>query len=142
MIATPARSVEQRRSALIKANEIRALRSAQKKAWKKMRDRAESSASFAAMVMEPPEWAQTWKVIDALCSLRTMGIVAATTLLRQTRASDAKTLGGLSDRQRREIADALEEWSWGKRNDRCPQCAGRMAPNAARCLDCWRAEAA
>jgi hypothetical protein len=142
MIATPARSVEQRRSALAKANEIRALRSAQKKAWKKMRDRAEAYASFSAMVMEPPEWAQTWKVLDALCALWTMGPVAAASLLRQTRASDVKTLGGLTARQRLEIADALEEWSWGKRKDRCPQCAGPMAPNAARCLECWRAEAA
>lgn len=93
----PERTVQQRRQALDRANEIRALR-AQLKTDLKAR-----GTSPLAVIAEPPEWALTMPVLKVMLATRGVGPVKATKVLNRTRCSASKTLGGLSDRQRAEL---------------------------------------
>ena len=100
---TPERSPDQRIDALNKANQVRTRRAALK------RDLKAGRASLAALLLDPPAFIETAKVLDMLLALPKVGRVKATKLLNSARVSPSKTFGGLSDRQRAELAERLNQ---------------------------------
>jgi hypothetical protein len=99
--AAPERSLVQRMDALSKANEIR-MRRAQLK-----RDLKSSRTSIHQLLLDPPEWIETAKVLDMLLAVPKYGRVKANKILTQCRISPSKTIGGLSERQRTELVQML-----------------------------------
>jgi hypothetical protein len=96
--AAPARSFTQRMDALDTANEVRTFRAAKK------RDLKAGRASVRELLLDPPEQMQTMKVFDLLLATPKYGRVKVNRLLTTCRMSPSKTLGGMSDRQRSELA--------------------------------------
>jgi hypothetical protein len=97
----PERSLEQRRLALLRANVIRSARAE----WKRQAHRGE--VSVRDMLLEPGELFESMKIIDLLLARPKVGRVKATTMLRIAATSPTKTLGGLTVRQRGELARLL-----------------------------------
>jgi hypothetical protein len=93
----PERSLDQRMEALKRANDIRVQRARLKKELK------DGRASIEAVLLDPPDYVGTAKVIDMLMAVPKFGRVKAARLLNQCRISQSKTVGGLSDRQRAEL---------------------------------------
>lgn len=100
---TPVRSLPQRMDALQKANEIRTRRAQLKKELKN------GDKDIVDVLDNPPQYLLTAKVIDILLVVPKFGRVKATRVLQRCRVSQAKTVGGLSDRQRAELIDTLEK---------------------------------
>lgn len=98
---TPVRSLPQRMEALHKANDIRSRRAQLKKELKS------GDADIIEVLKNPPEYLLTAKIIDLLLVVPKFGRVKATRVLTRCRISQAKTVGGLSDRQRAELIDLL-----------------------------------
>ena len=101
--AAPDRSPDQRSAALNRANEIRTLRAQLK------RDIKAGRTSIATLLLDPPSWLQTAKVSDILLALPKVGRVKAMKTLDSCRVSPSKTFGGLTDRQRAELASRLNQ---------------------------------
>ena len=93
----PERSLDQRMEALRRANEIRVRRAQLKK------DLKLGSVQIEHILNDPPEYVATAKVFDMLLAVPKLGRVKATRFLNQCRISQAKTVGGLSERQRAEL---------------------------------------
>ena len=93
----PVRSLDQRMEALARANDIRVKRAQLKK------DLKSGDASIEQILRDPPEYVSTAKVFDMLMAVPKFGRVKATRFLNQCRISQAKTVGGLSERQRAEL---------------------------------------
>ena len=89
--------------ALRKANEIRSQRAQLKKELKS------GELDIIAVLENPPEFLKTAKVIDLLLVVPKFGRVKATRVLTRCRISQAKTVGGLSERQRTELCETLEK---------------------------------
>jgi len=89
--------------ALRKANEIRSQRAQLKKELKS------GELDIIAVLENPPEFLKTAKVIDLLLVVPKFGRVKATRVLTRCRISQAKTVGGLSDRQRAELVETLHK---------------------------------
>jgi len=100
---TPVRSLPQRMEALQKANAIRSQRAQLKK------DLKNGDADILEVLTGPPEFLMTAKVIDLLLVVPKFGRVKATRVLTRCRISQAKTVGGLSDRQRAELIELLQK---------------------------------
>jgi len=94
------RTDEQRMAALRRANEIRVLRS-------HLKQNVTGPAHAAALILDPPDYIATMKVEDLLRAVPKYGRVKVGVFMRTVRVSPAKTVGGLSDRQRAEIAKEL-----------------------------------
>ena len=99
--AAPERSLQQRMDALARANDIRSLRAQLK------RDIKAGRTQLVPLVLEPPQYLETAKVYDLLLATPRYGRIKANKVLSTCRISPSKTFGGLSDRQRREIASLL-----------------------------------
>jgi hypothetical protein len=97
----PGRSVEQRRQALQRANAVRTARAKLKK------DLASGKANLAPMILDPPDFASSAKVVDLLVSLPKIGQVKAHQILSHARIAPTKTLGGLTGRQRSELLNLI-----------------------------------
>jgi len=100
-IAAPERSRVQRMDALGEANRIRTKRAELKRDMKAGRVRARD------VLLDPPEWADTMKVVNLLLAAPKLGRVKATAILRRADVSPSKTLSGLSTRQRAALAATL-----------------------------------
>lgn len=96
--STPDRSLSQRMEALQRANDVRHDRAVLKRELKAGRVR------LADLLVDPPEYLWTAKVFDLLLAAPKIGRVKANKILTGARISPSKTIGGLSDRQRRELA--------------------------------------
>lgn len=59
------------------------------------------------LLSSPPEYVMTAKVFDMLLAVPKYGRVKANRVLNQCRISPAKTIGGLSERQRGELVAML-----------------------------------
>ncbi len=91
----------QRRAALEHANRVRSLRAQMKAAIK-------AGELHPAMVLvEPPAAVGSMKVYDLLLKAPRFGPVKARKVLRACEVSPVKTVAGLTERQRRELAEAL-----------------------------------
>ena len=98
---TPERSPDQRLDALSRANEVRALRAQLK------RDLKAGRVSIGPLLLDPPPYLETANVFDMLLTLPKYGRVKVTKILQSCGVSPSKTFGGLSDRQRLELAERL-----------------------------------
>lgn len=98
---TPERSHDQRMAALKRANGIRSARA------KLKRDLKAGRASIHDLLHTPPDYVLTAKVFDMLLAVPKYGRVKANRVLHQCRVSPSKTIGGLSERQRRELIERL-----------------------------------
>ncbi|MGZ6640142.1 MAG: integration host factor, actinobacterial type [Solirubrobacteraceae bacterium] len=98
----PERTPDQRMDALGKANEVRAGRAQLK------RDLKSGRVSLAALMLDPPPYLETAKVLEMLLALPGHGRVKATKILNSCRVSPNKTFGGLSERQRKELIVRLD----------------------------------
>ena len=98
----PKRSAQQRREALAQANRVR-LQRALLKADLKRGDR-----SLADLLAHPPGYLVSAKVLEVIMALPRYGHMRATGLLESCRISPSKTVGGLTERQRRDLLRALQ----------------------------------
>jgi hypothetical protein len=89
--------------ALRRANDIRSKRAQLK------RDLKASKVKIQTLLMDPPEYVQTAKVIDMLMAVPKYGRVKTNRILKQCRISPSKTIGGLSERQRAELVAQLRK---------------------------------
>src|SRR5213593_2468137 len=99
--AAPERSLVQRMEALQRANEIRTRRAQLK------RDLKAGRQPIHELLLAPPEYLETAKVFDLLLAVPKYGRVKVNKILAQCRISPSKTVGGLSERQRRELVAFL-----------------------------------
>jgi hypothetical protein len=99
--AAPERSLTQRLDALNRANNVRTRRAALKKDLKAGR------VSIHTLLLDPPEYVETAKVMDMLLAVPKYGRVKVNKVLTQCRISPSKTIGGLSERQRDELVRLL-----------------------------------
>ena len=97
----PERSLTQRMEALNRANEIRTRRAQLKKDLKAGR------VQVQGLLLDPPEYLSTAKVIDLLLAVPKYGRVKVNRMLNVCRISPSKTIGGLSQRQRHELVSYL-----------------------------------
>ena len=97
----PDRTTQQRREALARGNEIRTKR-AQLKISIKV-----GSTSAIPIIQDPPDYVETMKVVDLLLAVPKYGRVKANKMLNRVHISPSKTVGGMSDRQRRELIALL-----------------------------------
>ena len=99
---TPARTIQQRMHALQVANDVRGRRSQLK------RDLKAGSESLTVLLLDPPAYLETAKVVDMLLAVPKYGRVKANKILRACAISPSKTIGGLSQRQRAELVELME----------------------------------
>ena len=99
--AAPERSQQQRMDALQRANHIRTQRAQLK------RDLRAGVVSIDSLLLKPPAFLETAKVVELLLAVPKYGRVKANRVLQQCRISPSKTVGGLSERQRAEIVELL-----------------------------------
>jgi hypothetical protein len=102
-VQAPVRSLDQRMEALKRANDIRVKRAQLKK------DLKAGTVSIEQILAAPPEYVSTAKVFDMLMAVPKFGRVKASRFLTLCRISQAKTVGGLSDRQRAELIGLFEK---------------------------------
>ncbi len=105
-MTAPERSLLQRKTALEKANAVRARRAQLK------RDLKAKRTSGVALLDDPPEWLETMKVIDFLLALPKVGQMKAIKVLNKCRMSPSKTIGGMTQRQRTELCLVLKISGW------------------------------
>jgi hypothetical protein len=93
----------QRLRALERANQIRLARAALK------RDIALGQVSAAEVILGCPEAADSWPIGDLLMSQRRWGSTRCRKFLSRNNIVETKPVGTLTPRQRRVLADCLEE---------------------------------
>jgi len=98
----PERSHDQRMDALRRANNIRTARAQLK------RDLKAGRTTITDVLDAPPEYLLTAKVFDMLLAVPKFGRVKTNRVLKACKVSPAKTIGGLSDRQRQELVGLLQ----------------------------------
>lgn len=99
----PERSLDQRMEALKRANGVRSARAQLK------RDLKAGRTSIHDLLASPPDYVLTAKVFDMLLAVPKYGRVKANRVLKQCKVSPAKTIGGLSERQRAELIARLRQ---------------------------------
>jgi hypothetical protein len=95
--------------ALQRANEVRLARAELK------RRVAEGELTVAEVVVDSPWEAESMAIADLLMSQRRWGRTRCRRLLAQVPLSETKTIGSLTDRQRRAVAALLEMTSEDRR---------------------------
>jgi hypothetical protein len=103
VIQVPERSIEQRMDALQRANDIRSRRSRLK------RDVRAGRKCASDLLTAPPAYIESMKVWELLLAIPKYGRVKANKCLARIRISPSQTIGGMSDRQRRELAALLPQ---------------------------------
>ena len=93
----PDRSLNQRMEALARANDIRTRRAQLKRDLKAGRKHIEFQ------VLAPPDYILSMKVYELIMTTPKYGRVKANKILGRCKISPSKTVGGLSERQRREL---------------------------------------
>jgi hypothetical protein len=131
----PPRSLAQREDALRRANAVRRRR-AQLKG-----DLSAGRYAIGELLADPPAFVQTSRVADLLLALPKYGPVKVNKPLARCRFASAKTIGGLSPRQRDELAALLIGSGKGTGGRALPR-SGRSklradcSPDKSRCR-CW-----
>lgn len=95
----PTRSLDQRMASLRRANDVRMRRAALK--------RSINREEVARQIRMPEWYVETMKAHNLVKLLPGMGPVKTRKLLTQLGISDAKTVGGLSSRQRHVLIEAI-----------------------------------
>ena len=99
----PQKTDEQRREALARANEVRSARKRLKEELK------QGTVDLGPLITEYPSFLANARISDLLQALPGYGTVKVGRLLSQCRVSPSKTVAGLTPRQRRDLAQALNE---------------------------------
>ena len=99
--STPSRTLEQRRQSLALANEVRTARSRLKEQLK------QGVVSLDSLFEDYPSCLATAKVTELVRALPGYGQVRADKLLTECRISPAKTVAGLTPRQRQTLRETL-----------------------------------
>src|ERR1700751_250301 len=107
--AAPERSLVQRMEALQRANDIRTRRAQLK------RDLKAGRQPIDRLLLEPPDYLATAKVFDLLLAVPKYGRVKVNKILGQCKISPSKTVGGLSERQRRGLVALMRRGYTGRR---------------------------
>jgi hypothetical protein len=98
---TPERSQKQRMDALRRANDIRSERA-------RLKERLRNGeAAILDVLADPPVCVHTAKVMDLLLAVPKYGRVKAGRVLERCRISPARTVNGLTPRQRKELQDVM-----------------------------------
>lgn len=97
----PERSAAQRHEALGKANRVRSRRA------KLKRDLKAGRESIHNLLERPPEYLENAKVFDIILAVPKLGRVKVNKILTRCRISPSRTFGGLTERQRDELAAML-----------------------------------
>lgn len=100
--STPDRTLAQRMEALDRANGVRVWRAQMK------RDLKGARLSIVPLIESPPSEMETMKLFDLLLAAPKIGRVKAMKMLAHAGVSPSKTVGGLSERQRRELLVLLQ----------------------------------
>jgi hypothetical protein len=95
--------LSKRLAALKRANDVREERAKLKRALRS------GEASVAELVISPPEFLLSARLSQVLLAVPGYGQVRVNRLLKRCRISTLKTIGGLSQRQREELAQVLAE---------------------------------
>jgi hypothetical protein len=95
--------LEQRMVALKRANDIRTARANLKKELR------QGEAEIVDLLAAPPDYLHTAKFFDLLVAVPKYGEVKTYRLLNRCRLSPNKTIGSMSQRQRREVISFLEK---------------------------------
>jgi hypothetical protein len=103
-LTPPDRTLTQRFAALDRANEIRSARASLK------RDLKAGRAHIHDLLIDPPDCITTMRVFDLLVAVPKVGRVKANKVLSSCRVSPSRSVGGLTVRQRGELAGLLV---WG-----------------------------
>jgi hypothetical protein len=103
MISSAAIGDQQHLQALQRANEVRLARADLK------RRVADGEQTVADVVLESPWEAKSMTVADLLMSQRRWGRTRCRRFLAQAGLSETKRIGSLTDRQRRVVADQLDD---------------------------------
>ena len=115
MTTAPPRSTGQRLTALERANEVRSARAVLKTQIKR------GLVLAVEVLRSPPEYTAKMKVVDLLLAMPKTGEVKATKVLDRCGISTSRTIGGLTERQRRELAGYIERARLGMtRSDQAP----------------------
>lgn len=101
-------ALEQRRTALARANEIRQYRAQMKQRFRQQRPTVEEVQS---LILDPPPELETMFVSRFLRSIPTVGYQKQSLVTKRLRIYDTATLGGLAESQRQALAAAIEWWS-------------------------------
>lgn len=101
-VLSPERTLEQRMAALELANRIRVYRAHLKQRIKT------GDVLVADVVADPADEVLTMKVVDLIAALPWKSERKAVEILRLLRISSAKTVGGLTVRQRDAVVEALQ----------------------------------
>ncbi len=100
---TPERTQQQRMDALRRANDIRSERA-------RLKERLRNGElAIIDVLSDPPICVHTAKVLDLVLAVPKYGRVKANRLLERGRVSPAKTVNGLTPRQRKELLDMLRD---------------------------------
>jgi hypothetical protein len=124
--------------ALQRANEIRSRRAGLK------RDLKAGRQPIDELLLAPPAYLETAKVFDLLLAAPKYGRVKVNKILTRCKISPGKTVGGLTERQQRELVAVLRSWRPHPSGPAtvCPGCGGWKDRRATRCLGCLVTEAA
>jgi hypothetical protein len=101
MTPAPDRTHDQRLRALAHGNQIRTARARLK------RDLKAGRRGFVDVLTDPPDEILTMKIIELVLATPQVGRTKANRALVVCRVSPTKTIGGLSPRQRNDLADHL-----------------------------------
>ena len=100
--SVPKKTDEQRKEALLRANEVRSARKRLKAQLK------QGEADLAPLIADCPSFLATARISEILQALPGYGPVKVGQLLSASRVSPTKTVAGLTPRQRRELVEALK----------------------------------
>lgn len=107
-VLAPPRTLDQRMDALAKAHVVRQRRVDYKAELKLCHAAGGSATLMAAAMIERPEWwAASWRAGDLLFRIPKIGRVRRQKIMRRLGIAEAKTLAGLSDRQRAALVHVL-----------------------------------
>lgn len=98
----PDRSLQQRRDALAVGNAIRSKRAVLK------RDLKAGRVELAPLLLDPPEWLVSAKVINLVLACPALGRIKVNACFYRERIGRTKTVAGLTDRQRAGLVAFLE----------------------------------
>lgn len=98
---TPERTQKQRMEALRRANDIRSERARLKEGLRN------GKLAIVDVLADPPLCVHTAKVLDLLLAVPKYGRVKASRVLERCRISPARTVNGLTPRQRKELLEIM-----------------------------------
>lgn len=102
-------SAEQRAQALVAANDVRAARAVWKREVRQMPEIG-ALAGAVGMVIDPPRWAESWRVAEMLDVVPRIGPFQVRRALVACGVTEGRRLGQLTARQR----EALYHWLHGR----------------------------